>query len=220
MTNSTLTKSDTAKSMSVDTNKIVLTNNDQMLSMQSTILEAKQNSEKMSVIIKTIDEIAFQTNLLALNAAVEAARAGQAGLGFAVVAEEVRRLAQRSADAAKETSNLISLSQTNLSNTVSITDSTISTFSTIKEFVSRLHVIIDEISIDAKEQHMALDQIKSGIEQIEKSTQHVASSAEEFSASTQEMSGMAGDLAGTISNLDIFVNGTGSSNVFKILNQS
>ena len=157
MTNSTSGKSESAKNMSLDAIQMVQTNAKQLSTLQKTISDSKLNSEKMSVIIKTIDEIAFQTNLLALNAAVEAARAGQAGLGFAVVAEEVRRLAQRSADAAKETSNLINTSQTNFNASVTITESTITTFDSIKEFVSKLNTIIDEISVDAKEQHMALD---------------------------------------------------------------
>jgi len=159
MTNSTSGKSESAKNMSLDAIQMVQTNAKQLSTLQKTISDSKLNSEKMSVIIKTIDEIAFQTNLLALNAAVEAARAGQAGLGFAVVAEEVRRLAQRSADAAKETSNLINTSQTNFNASVTITESTITTFDSIKEFVSKLNTIIDEISVDAKEQHMALDQM-------------------------------------------------------------
>src|SRR5690606_25872696 len=153
--------------------------------MQRTILDAKNYSDQMSSIIKTIDEIAFQTNLLALNAAVEAARAGQAGLGFAVVADEVRRLAQRSAEAAKETEDLINLSQNNLASTADSSEEIITTFDSIKGLVSKLNTTIDEIANDANEQHSALNQIKVGTEQIEKSTQHVAASAEEFSASTQ-----------------------------------
>src|SRR6185369_5792552 len=93
-----------------------------MLRMNDAIGKIKTSSDQTAKIIKTIDEIAFQTNLLALNAAVEAARAGEAGKGFAVVAEEVRSLARRSAEAARNTADLIEGSVKNAEAGVRLSD--------------------------------------------------------------------------------------------------
>jgi len=90
-----------------ETSKDVDSASNSMGDLTTSMVDISKASEETQKIIKTIDEIAFQTNLLALNAAVEAARAGEAGAGFAVVAEEVRNLAMRSADAAKNTADLI-----------------------------------------------------------------------------------------------------------------
>ncbi|TMG79282.1 MAG: hypothetical protein E6H78_20460, partial [Betaproteobacteria bacterium] len=107
MTRKNADSSHQAASLMADAAKVVESANRALDDMVTSMTSIKDSSNRVSKIIKTIDEIAFQTNILALNAAVEAARAGEAGMGFAVVADEVRSLAQRSAQAAKDTAGLI-----------------------------------------------------------------------------------------------------------------
>jgi len=117
-------------------------------------------------IIKTIDEIAFQTNLLALNAAVEAARAGDAGIGFAVVAEEVRNLAQRSADAAKGTSGLINDSKENSDLGVRATGDVSSILQEVVQGITGVADLIQEVSSNTSEQSLKVVEVNSSMEMM------------------------------------------------------
>src|SRR6185369_10906883 len=107
MTQATSENAKKATAMIDDTTKIVAESNVAMTDMNQSIRQIKDNSGETKKILRTINDIAFQTNILALNAAVEAARAGEHGAGFAVVAEEVRNLAQRSATASSNSNSLI-----------------------------------------------------------------------------------------------------------------
>jgi len=157
----------------------------QMLGAMQSIEAANQDITK---ILKTIDEIAFQTNILALNAAVEAARAGGAGAGFAVVAEEVRALAQRCAGAARETAAKIADCVQKSQRGVSISGEVAGSFTEIQEQVRKLDHLVGEIATASHEQDQGIGQINTAITEMDKVTQITASNAEETAAATEEMS--------------------------------
>ncbi len=159
--------------------------------MVQSMTAIKESSQKVSKIIKTIDEIAFQTNILALNAAVEAARAGEAGMGFAVVADEVRSLAQRSAQAAKDTAGLIEESIIK-SQTGSVkVEQVAAAIGGITDSVNRVKGLVDEVSEASHQQTQGLDQVATALSQMEKVTQGTAATAEESAAASQELSAQA-----------------------------
>src|SRR5271156_3316875 len=120
--------------------------------MVQSMQEITGSSDKISKIIKVIDEIAFQTNILALNAAVEAARAGEAGMGFAVVADEVRSLAQRSAQAAKDTATLIEDSITRSREGKMKVDQVSFAIKVVTQDSTGVKILIDEVSLGSEEQ--------------------------------------------------------------------
>jgi methyl-accepting chemotaxis protein/methyl-accepting chemotaxis protein-1 (serine sensor receptor) len=146
---------------------------------------------KIAQIIKAIDQIAFQTNILALNAAVEAARAGESGLGFAVVADEVRNLAQRSAQAAKETAALIEESISHTHEGKARVDCVAAMMRTIDAQSGSVKTIVDEVSLGSQEQTRGIEQVARAVVQMEHVIQKSAASAEEGATAGEELSAQA-----------------------------
>ncbi len=146
------------------------------------------DSDKISQIIKTIDEIAFQTNLLALNAAVEAARAGEAGAGFAVVADEVRNLAIRATDAAKNTQELLDSTVKRIIESARAIKTMNNDFEGIIESATIIGEKTTAITEASKMQSRGIDQINLAVSDIDKVTQQNASNAEVFAGLSEDMS--------------------------------
>lgn len=165
--------------------------NERVQQLMVAMNKITDSSQKISKIIKTIDEIAFQTNLLALNAAVEAARAGEHGLGFAVVADEVKNLAQRSAEAAKETAAIIEDAIEEIKGGNQIAKETNESFIEILDKVKKTSDLIGEISISIREQAEGMNQIATAMGQVDQVTQQNAANSEEAAAAAEELNAQA-----------------------------
>lgn len=163
----------------------------QMDDLMSAIAEIEQASKEIGQIIKTIEDIAFQTNILALNAAVEAARAGQSGKGFAVVAEEVRSLAQKSADASKETAALVERSIRSVQRGTDMAHQTYQALDGIVEEAEQMSRLVRQIAQASQEQADALAQINVGVDQINAVVSNNSATAEQSAAASEEMNGQA-----------------------------
>jgi methyl-accepting chemotaxis protein len=164
----------------------------------STMNGINHESQKIAEIIGVIDGIAFQTNILALNAAVEAARAGEQGRGFAVVANEVRALAGRSADAAKEIKLLITASVGRVQKGTVLVDQAGGTMQDIVRSIQRVSDIVGEITLASSEQSIGVSQVGEAVTQMDQATQQNSALVEEMAAAAMGLKRQANELVTSV----------------------
>ncbi|MBE5934977.1 MAG: HAMP domain-containing protein [Lachnospiraceae bacterium] len=175
------------KTLSRDTREHVENSNDSMKQLLVSMEEITNMSSQIGRIIKTIDDIAFQTNILALNAAVEAARAGAAGKGFVVVADEVRNLAGKSADAAKNTTDLIQNTTKAVEKGLGIANITAKSLEDVTEQTKKVNELIENISNTCDSQITDINSINKKLESALDVVNKNAATAEETAASSEEL---------------------------------
>jgi methyl-accepting chemotaxis protein len=205
MTRKNAENSQEAASQMAQSERLVGQANTSLQDLVASMTAIRESSGKVTKIVKTIDEIAFQTNILALNAAVEAARAGEAGMGFTVVADEVRNLAQRSAQAAKDTAALIEESAASAQSGGVKVEAVVTSMTAITENASLVKGLIDEVSVASRQQAQGIDQVTQAISQMEKVTQTTAATAEESAAASEELNAQAEQSMSVVARLDALV---------------
>jgi methyl-accepting chemotaxis protein len=177
-----------------DVDQVVGEGNRQMVEMNGAMEQIGQAAQGVGKIVKSIEEIAFQTNILALNAAVEAARAGQAGAGFSVVADEVRSLAQRASQAAHEAASLIGNSVSS-SEKGSVSSGKLSgVFSTILSKIAQVETAVHEINASFETQTNGISQINSAVAQLSHGTQTQAANSEQTASTAEQLHAQADSL--------------------------
>lgn len=196
-----------ANSLMQEANRVLKEANDAMDALRFSMTDISHSSQETSKIVKTIDEIAFQTNLLALNAAVEAARSGEAGAGFTVVADEVRNLAKRAAEAAKNTSTLIEGTVRKIEEGSRKVLQTNEAFNQVAINVSKGGNLVGKIASASGEQARAIEQVNLGASEISLITQLNASNAEESASASEEMSAQAMQLRDFVTELMVLIGG-------------
>jgi len=201
--------------MSSDARESYVVITEKMTLMQEVVNASVKASEETSKIIKTIDEIAFQTNLLALNAAVEAARAGETGAGFAVVAEEVRNLAMRSAEAAKNTEAMIADSTKKIQQASALFEQVNGELSNNRHIAKKVTELVGEIAAASGEQSQGIEQINKAVHEMDRVVQQNAANSEESASAAEEMNAQAQSMRGYVDELVQVIEGRrqGSSDV-------
>ncbi|QTA82512.1 Methyl-accepting chemotaxis protein signailling domain-containing protein, double Cache domain-containing protein [Desulfonema limicola] len=178
-----------------------------MKELSASMTSIYKTGEDTRKIVKSIDEIAFQTNLLSLNAAIEAARVGNHGAGFAVVAQEVRNLAKLSADSVNNTSILIEESVKKISAGKILSETTAEAFAEAVKKLIKVSELIGEISASSTEQAQGIDEIRNSVTQVDEMTQNNAASAEESASIAQTMNTYAEDMKKAVAGLSEIVEG-------------
>ena len=197
-----------ASQLATNASAVAQQGGDVVAQVVSTMKGINDASRKIADIIGVIDGIAFQTNILALNAAVEAARAGEQGRGFAVVAGEVRTLAGRSAEAAKEIKALINASVQQVDQGTSLVDQAGQTMQEIVTAIQQVTDIVAEISSASNEQSLGVSQVGEAVTQMDQVTQQNAALVEEMAAAAGSLKNQAQDLVQTVA---VFNLGSGNS---------
>ncbi len=194
-----------AAQLTVSAGAAIASVNSALGNMQTSMKEINVSCEKVGRIIRVIDEIAFQTNILALNAAVESARAGEAGMGFAVVAEEVRNLAQRSAKAASETAALIDESIARSREGRVHLDQVSGAIEKVTGNAGQIASLVEGVQGGSVEQARGIQLIASAVARIEQVTQSSAGAAEEAAGVGEEIKGQAATLSRIVDRLNLLV---------------
>ncbi len=186
---------------------MVKTSDDNVASMKSAMDAIEDSTSNVSKVLKAIEDIAFQTNLLALNAAIEAEGAGEYGKRFAVVAEEVRNLAERSGSAANDTADSISMAVASAKDGSTHCSSTVGTLSSISDAVTKVNTKIVDISERSSNQATAIGEINKALNNIDSVVQANAAVSEQSAASAHMLGQQAKELEDVVDDLRVVLNG-------------
>jgi len=207
MTRQNATDADLAKTKSISAADFAHRSKPSIVRMSSAMDAIKTSTDKTTQVVKTISEIAFQTNLLALNAAVEAARAGQAGQGFAVVAEEVRSLAKRCAESARSTTDLIEEVKDSTRNGIAVASDVAAMLQEITANAGEAAALIAKVATANVQQADGIGQLNRAFEQMNNVTQSNAAGAVQTASASSEITAQARELSDLADALTVLVKG-------------